>query len=62
MGMQSSNYAQLKTLNKKIYCLIPINFVLSRRNASIFTSSSQIEEILVLEIANTCKMKKVKKL
>jgi hypothetical protein len=62
MGMQSSNYAQLKTLNKKIYFLIPINFVLSRRNASIFTSSSQIEEILVLEIANTCKMKKVKKL
>jgi hypothetical protein len=60
--MQSSNYAQLKTLNKKIYFLIPINFVLSRRNASIFTSSSQIEEILVLEIANTCKMKKVKKL
>jgi len=62
MGMQSSNYAQLKTLNKKKYFLIPINFVLSRRNASIFTSSSQIEEILVLEIANTCKMKKVKKL
>jgi hypothetical protein len=62
MGMQSSNYAQLKTLNKKKYFLIPINFVLSRRNSSIFTSSSQIEEILVLEIANTCKMKKVKKL
>lgn len=42
MGMQSSNYAQLKTLNKKKYFLIPINFVLS---GEMLPSSHQVPRL-----------------